>query len=75
MRERTRRHDDVHYPLQGRGKRATPPKRGPMYHFAHIAAYYTQQSRSIRGLIDLPIAHVSRYYRLKSQTYRWYCRW
>lgn len=26
MRERKRRHDDVHYPMQGRGKRATAPK-------------------------------------------------
>lgn len=25
MRERKRRHDDAHRPLQGRGKRATPP--------------------------------------------------
>lgn len=26
MRERKRRHDDVHYPLQGRGRKATPRK-------------------------------------------------
>lgn len=26
MRERRRRHDDLHRPLGGRGKRATPPK-------------------------------------------------
>ena len=26
MRERSRRHDDAHYPMGGRGKRATPPK-------------------------------------------------
>lgn len=25
-RESKRRHDDVHWPMQGRGKRATPPK-------------------------------------------------
>lgn len=27
MKERKRKHDDVHWPLQGRGKRATAPKR------------------------------------------------
>lgn len=27
MRERRRKHDDAHYPLQGRGKRATPRKK------------------------------------------------
>ena len=26
MRERKRKHDDAHYPMQGRGKRATPRK-------------------------------------------------
>lgn len=26
MRERRRRHDDLHRPMGGRGKRATPPK-------------------------------------------------
>lgn len=26
MRERTRRHDDLHRPMGGKGKRATPPK-------------------------------------------------
>lgn len=26
MRERRRRHDDAHFPMGGRGKRATPPK-------------------------------------------------
>jgi hypothetical protein len=26
MRERKRRHDDVHFPMGGRGKRATRPK-------------------------------------------------
>lgn len=27
-RENKRRHDDVHYPMQGRGRKATPPQ-GP----------------------------------------------
>ena len=26
--ERRRRHDDAHFPMQGRGKRATPNKNG-----------------------------------------------
>ena len=29
MRERRRRHDDAHFPLQGRGKRAPRGKAGP----------------------------------------------
>jgi hypothetical protein len=29
MRERTRRHDDAHFPMGGRGKRATPPRGAP----------------------------------------------
>lgn len=32
MRERRRRHDDVHFPMGGRGRRATPPKTsGPKF--------------------------------------------
>lgn len=30
MRERKRKHDDAHYPLGGKGKRATKPK-NPKY--------------------------------------------
>jgi len=26
MRERRQRHNDIHFPMGGRGKRATPPK-------------------------------------------------
>jgi hypothetical protein len=37
-----------------------------MYHFAHIAAYYQHQGRSLRGLGSLEhLAHVAKYYRIK----------
>lgn len=46
-----------------------------MYHFAHIASYYQQRSRSLRGLITHHFVHVAKYYRIKGQLYRWYLQW
>jgi hypothetical protein len=45
MRERKRKHDDVHFPLQGRGKRATPPKQPYVPPRAELVPYNPGQER------------------------------